>query len=664
MARIREGVLVFLALGVWSAASIHYASDVPVTEYPFGTTGTVASGGCCHCRFNDTAYMNVACGRLTSFMTMLQALMMARCDISDPCRRLGTDVVPHEEWFDFIVVGAGVAGPVIAKRLSDYRWWRVLLVEAGPEEPSLTALPGLAFNAINSSLDWRYLTEPTEPHPTACLESGGVCAWPRGKMVSGTGGMYGMMYARGHPSVYDDWARQGNPGWSYKELEEYFDRAENPINPKFVTDRMFKNINTGGPMTIDNFSHKPEFADEILKAAAEMGYRTAGLHGEKQTGFMVAPMLTQDGLRGTTSRYYLRPVAGRSNLYVLTNAHVTKVLTEPWSKRATGIELIDNEGKKRKLMANKEVILTAGAIGSPQILLQSGIGPKEDLEELDIPVVKDLPVGRNLQNHVSIGIKMTIKDDYYETLSLDSVNEFVFNRSGPVASTGLTQVTAFLESSFATPGVPDIQIFFDGFSSSCVRTGLDIECPDGSIGTCPGRREIVARPTVVIARSRGYLTLRSKDPLDHPLIYPNYFTNETDIKILIEGIKKVVELTKTKTMKKWDMRLEMKPHPWCSRYHFCTDAYWECLIRAQTGPENHQSSTCRMAPEASGGVVDHELRVHGVPNLRVADASVFPVLTNANPVAPIVVVAEKAADMIVTHWKKVQQRVDGSARAF
>lgn len=172
-------------------------SDVPASEYPFGTTGTVASGGCCHCRFNDTAYMNVACGRLTSFMTMLQNLMMARCDISDPCRRLGTDVVPHEEWyeknptsrqssimiihrlmsiekkkilrFDFIVVGAGVAGPVIAKRLSDYRWWRVLLVEAGPEEPSLTALPGLAFNAINSSLDWRYLTEPTEPHPTACL---------------------------------------------------------------------------------------------------------------------------------------------------------------------------------------------------------------------------------------------------------------------------------------------------------------------------------------------------------------------------------------------------------------------------------------------------------------------------------------------------------------
>ena len=163
---------------------------------------------------------------------------------------------------------------------------------------------------------------------------------------------------------------------------------------------------------------------------------------------------------------------------------------------------------------------------------------------------------------------MTIKDDHYETLSLDSVNEYVFNRSGPVASTGLTQLTAFLESSYATPGVPDIQVFFDGFSSNCVRTGLDIECPDGSIGTCPDRREIVARPTVVMARSRGYMKLRSNNPTDYPLLYPNYFTNETDMKILIEGIKKIVDLANTNTMKKWDMRLEVKPHPWCSRWVF------------------------------------------------------------------------------------------------
>ena len=160
---------------------------------------------------------------------------------------------------------------------------------------------------------------------------------------------------------------------------------------------------------------------------------------------------------------------------------------------------------------------------------------------------------------------MSIKDNYYETLSLDSVNEYVFNRSGPVASTGLTQLTAFFETSYAQPGIADIQMFFDGFSSACVRTGLDIECPDGTIGMCPDRREIVARPTVLAAKSRGYLKLRSNNMTDYPLLYPNYFTDETDLKVLIEGIKKIVEFTETATMKKWDLRLETKPHPMCTR---------------------------------------------------------------------------------------------------
>lgn len=155
---------------------------------------------------------------------------------------------------------------------------------------------------------------------------------------------------------------------------------------------------------------------------------------------------------------------------------------------------------------------------------------------------------------------MTIKDNHYETISLDSVNQYIHDRTGPVASTGLTQVTAFLQSSFAQKDIPDIQVFFDGFSSSCVKTGLDTECPGGNIHSCPERRSIVARPTVVETRSKGYLTLKSKNPLDHPLLYPNYFTNETDIKVLVEGIRKVLELIQTQTMKKWDLKLEVTPH--------------------------------------------------------------------------------------------------------
>ncbi|XP_012274578.1 glucose dehydrogenase [FAD, quinone] isoform X2 [Orussus abietinus] len=617
---------------------------------------TATSGSCVQCQFEDTTYFNAACGSLTSFMMLLQTLMMAKCDISDPCRRAGRNEIPREKRYDFIIVGAGVAGPVLARRLSDNPEWKVLLVEAGPEEPTMTSLPGLAFNAINSSLDWRFLTEPTKPHPTACLESGGVCAWPRGKMVSGTGGMYGMMYARGHPEIYNRWARMGNKGWSYGEIEHYFERAENPQDPRMVSNQLFSRLKTGGPMKINYFPHKPDFADYLVQAAKELGHRTMGLSGLNQTGFMIAPMLTDNGIRGTTSRNYLRPIARRRNLDVLTNAHVTRVVIDERTKRATGVEYVDFRGRRRGAVADKEVVLTAGAIGSPQILMTSGVGIGKDLEALGIPVVKDLPVGRNLHNHVSVPVKMSINDTHFETLTLTAVNEFVETRTGPISSTGLTQVTAFLESRYAVPGVPDLQVFFDGFSSTCPKTGHTIECPNGSLGTCPTRRDIVARPTVVIANTRGYMTLRSKNPLDPPLLYPNYFEDPQDVKVLIEGIRKVTELADTKAMKMWDLQLDSEKHPWCTGYHFGTDAYWECVIRARTGPENHQSGTCKMGPSWDPeAVTDPQLRVYGIDNVRVADASIFPIVPNANPVAAVIMVAEKAADLIRDTWSQTRE---------
>lgn len=279
-------------------------------------------------------------------------------------------------------------------------------------------------------------------------------------MVSGTGGMNGMMYVRGHPEIYNKWARSGNPGWSYEEIEHYFERAENPVNMKLVQDEIFKKTQTGGPINIDLFSHKPIFSDDLLKAAKELGYEIQRLRAYNQTGFMVAPMMTSNGLRGTTSRFYLRPVADRVNLRVLTNAHVSKVLLNRWDMRVTAIELIDKQGKKQIMRADKEIILTAGAIGSPQLLMLSGIGPKNDLEKLGIRVYKDLPVGKILLNHVSVGVPMSIKDNHYETMTIEALNQYIKNRTGPLSSTGLTQVTAFMESSYASPGISDLQVIF------------------------------------------------------------------------------------------------------------------------------------------------------------------------------------------------------------
>ncbi|CAL7944268.1 unnamed protein product [Xylocopa violacea] len=610
------------------------------------------TSGCCMCNFKDTSYMQSKCGVKTSFMSLVEKVMAARCDIADPCHRLGQEEVPNE-WFDFIVVGAGVAGPIIARRLSDNPWWRVLLIEAGPEEPSMTSIPGIAVHAVNSSLDWKFKTEPTEPHPTACLETDGVCTWPRGKMVSGTGGMHGMMYVRGHPEVYNSWARSGALGWSYDEISHYFERVENPIDPSILSDKP-RTVPVPGPMKVQYYPYKPVFADEVLRAGSEMGYRTAKLKEYTQTGFMVAPMTTENGVRGTTSRNYLRPVHGRRNLKVLINAQVTRILMNNWQNKAYGVELVDKNGYKRVVKADKEVILSAGAVGSPHILLNSGIGPKEDLIKLGMPVIKELPVGKNLHNHVSVAVHFSIKDTAYEVMTMNSVNEYLDTKTGPLASTGLTQVTAFFESSYAVAGVPDIQMFFDGFSPKCPRTGLEFECLNGALALCSDRRQIVLRPTTVNVATRGYMKLRSSDPLEPPLIYPNYFADVKDLKVLVEGIKKSIEISNTRTMKQWDLRLEPVVHPLCTNYHFGSDAYWECYVRAATGPENHQSGTCKMgADNDPSAVVDPELRVRGVPNIRVADASIFPIVPNSNPIAAIMMVAEKASDLIANTWRKL-----------
>ncbi|XP_053995081.1 glucose dehydrogenase [FAD, quinone]-like [Hylaeus volcanicus] len=633
-------------------AQLAFAFHHPFQFQPGQFDTTKETKGCCNCEFKDTAYLESKCGVTNSFMTLVQNLMALRCDISDPCSRLGRDDVPHEEWFDFIIVGAGVAGPVIARRLSENHWWKVLLIEAGPEEPSMTAIPGLATHAVNSSLDWKFKTEPTEPHPTACLETEGVCTWPRGKMVSGTSGMHGMMYVRGHPEIYNSWARSGAHGWSYDEIVHYFERAENPVDPSMLSDKP-RTVPIPGPMKIQYYPNKPTFADQVLKAADELGYQTSKLKEYTQTGYMIAPMTTENGLRGTTARSYLRPVHGRRNLRVLINAHVTKVLMNHWDSKAYGVELIDKNGFKRVVKARKEVILTAGAVGSPQILLNSGIGPKEHLTKLGMHVVKDLPVGKNLQNHVSVALYFSIKDTAYEAMTMDSVNEYLETRSGILTSTGLTQITAFHSSIYATSGVPDIQIYFDGFSPKCPRTGLPFECLNGALALCSDRREIVMRPTAVTIASKGELRLRSADPLAPPLIYPNYFTDTKDMLVLLEGIKKSIELMNTQTMKNWDLRLEPVIHPLCTNYHFASDAYWECYIRAATGPENHQSGTCKMGTyNDPTAVVDPQLRVRGVSNIRVADASIFPIVPNGNPIAAIMMTAEKAADMITHTWSK------------
>lgn len=361
------------------------------------------------------------------------------------------------------------------------------------------------------------------------------------------------------------------------------------------------------------------------------------------------------GIRMSTARAFIRPVQDRSNLHIMLNTTVTKVLVHPKSKNAQGVEAVDAFGHTMKILAKKEVIVSGGAVNSPQILLLSGIGPKEDLTRVGIRPIVDLPgVGKNLHNHVAFFTNFFINDTDTSPLNWATAMEYLLFRDGLMSGTGISAVTGKISSKYAErPGVPDIQVcthtnefglfiylkhmfayqrklfsfqfYFAGFLASCAKTGQVGELLSNN------SRSIQMFPAVLHPKSRGYITLHSNDPLAPPKIVANYLDEEHDLRVLIDGIKFAIKLSETDALKAYGMELDRTPIPGCEHIHFGTDKYWECAVRQNTGPENHQAGSCKMGPLRDPlAVVDHELRVHGVRNLRVVDASVMPKVTSGN----------------------------------
>lgn len=312
-----------------------------------------------------------------------------------------------------------------------------------------------------------------------------------------------------------------------------------------------------------------------------------------------------------------------------------------------GVEVIDQFGSTRKIFVKKEVILSAGAINSPQLLLLSGIGPSVDLRNVGIRPIHDLKgVGKNLQNHVAYFTNFFIDDADSTPLNWATAMEYLLFRDGLMSGTGLSDVTAKISSSFSKRADdPDIQYFFGGYLAGCSKTGQVGELNSNK------SRSIQIFPAVLKPRSRGFLTLASSDPLQHPKIFANYFGEDQDLKILIEGIKFAIELSKTSALKSYGMLLDTTPTPGCEKIDFGSDEYWECSIKQNTGPENHQAGSCKMGPISDElAVVNHELKVHGVRNLRIMDASIMPQVTSGNTHAPVVMIAEKGAYLLKRAW--------------
>ena len=527
--------------------------------------------------------------------------------------------------YDYIIIGAGSAGCVLANRLSEYPNKRVLLLEAGgkPYNPWLHIPVGYFKTMHNPKTDWCYVTEP-DPGI-----GGKQLRWPRGKTLGGSSAINGLLYIRGQAQDYDDWSALGNDNWAYKDVLPYFKRAE---DQERGADEFH---GVGGPHTVSNMRATRPICDAFIAAAAHTGIpRNDDFNGEQQEGVGYFQINTRGRFRCSTARAYLTPIRHRRNLRVITNAHVKKLIFD--KQCANGVDFLQNRTQQHaSIVSGGEIILAAGALGSPHLLMLSGIGEPAMLQAHQIPVVQALPgVGKNLQDHLQLRAvyEMTVPtlNDEVSTLwrqALIALQYAVFG-TGPM-SMAASQVAIFARSA-AADNRPDVQFHFQPLSANTPGKLLD-NYSGVSLSVCQLRPE-----------SRGYLSLQSADFNTPPAIYPHYLSTPLDQKTAVAGLRLARKIANTKPFSDFVVR-ERKPGDDCS-----TDE--ELLDAAKRIAETiyHPVGTCKMAPaNDSDGVVDSHCRVRGLSGLRVVDASIIPLIPSGNTNAPTIMVAEKAADLII-----------------
>ncbi|XP_050515275.1 glucose dehydrogenase [FAD, quinone] isoform X2 [Diabrotica virgifera virgifera] len=589
---------------------------------------------------------NCGAGNFIVFMSLVDAIIRNTCDISDICGRVQARHEPDPS-YDFIVIGGGSGGSAVTGRLAEHQDSRVLLIEAGVDEPETYQVPGLILQYYtNPIVDWNYRTSD---EPVACQEKNGSCTWLRAKILGGCSVINGMMFTRGTPPDFDKrWSGEGIKGWTWNDVLPFFRKFEHNLQPSEY-DSDYHGY--GGPVTVSNQYYLHDIAKAVVEGAAEAGFPISkDLNGKDYTGFANPQSYVKDGSRVSMAKAFLRPQRNNPNLHVMLNSTATRILFDG-NKTAYAVEFVYNN-QTFTVKANKEIILSAGTMNSPKILLQSGVGPKDALDAVGIEQIHNLPgVGQNLSNHVAFSMNYWVNSTVdTRIITWQTLQDYILRRTGPLASSGLA-VTSRLPSKYATADDPDIQMFFTVSQTTC--------SPDGEVDepidpTDPQKPQHVSISAVNLhTKSRGRITLKSNDPLAPPHMVGNYLTVKEDQDRLIDAIRLVQKLTSSPTLKdKWQFVYENVTHGTCAdQYTFDSDDYWRCAILYNTGPENHQASTLRMgSTDDEWSVVDEELRVIGLHNLRVSDASAMPVVTSSNTNAPTVMIAERCANFIHQRW--------------
>ena len=557
--------------------------------------------------------------------------------------------------FDFIILGAGSAGCVLANRISENNNYKVCLIEAGSKDsdPRLHIPVGFAFLGDGKGkYNWGYETEPqkefekvavTAPQREMVDSIGGVHKvdgeyfdhrrgyQPRGKTLGGSSSINAMLYVRGHRWDYDHWSELGNNGWSYNEVLPYFLKAEHNeiFNDEFH--------GQDGPLNVTKIRHENRPTKDFVETGSKIFGYNDDFNGEKQEGIGFYQTTQKGGKRCSAAKAYLVPCLERENLTVMTETNVNKIIID--NNKAVGVECSNNKGELFSIMANKEVLLSSGAFGSPQILLRSGIGPSEEIIKHDIEHVHELPgVGKNLQDHIDYLSVHRYNSMELIGFSLKSIfikfpleiMKYIFAKVGMFTST-VAEAGGFIKSNDKLD-IPDMQLHFapamiiDHGRTSVWGHGL-------SCHVC------LLRP-----KSRGEVTLNSSDPNDDPKIDPKFLSHPDDMRALVEGYKKMMMILNEEPVSKYTSNHVERP------IDLNNDKDIEQAIREEADTVYHPVGTCKMGNDDMS-VVDENLKVHGIDGLRVVDASIMPTLIGGNTNAPTIMIGEKASDIILEYWQ-------------
>ena len=523
--------------------------------------------------------------------------------------------------FDFVIVGAGSAGCVLANRLSESGRDRVLLLEAGgPDTDQNVHIPAGFAKLFRSAHDWNYRTEP-QRHL-----NGRRLYQPRGKLVGGSSSLNAMIYIRGTRHDYDGWEVAGCTGWGFESVEPYFKRSED--NGRGASEHH----GAGGPLTVSDLRAPSALSDEFVQAGVELGYpRTDDFNGAEQDGFGPYQVTQRAGARCSAAKAYLDPARARPNLSVETGVHALRVLIE--DGRAVGV-VVEQDGEERTVRAAREVIVSAGAFGSPHLLMHSGIGPAAHLAEWGIETRVDAPgVGQNLQDHLACGAAFSTRD----TTTLDGAEslrnlgrnlfQYLVRKSGPFSS-NVGEAGGFVRSS-PERAAPDVQFHF--------APGFFLE---HGFRNPKGKAGYSVLGLVLDPASRGTVRLKSADAREHPAVDPNYLADDGDVARSVWAFRLSQRLGEAAAFGRH------RVGPFEPERHLESDADITAFLRAHAETLYHPVGTCAMGA-GDDSVLDPELRVRGVDALRVVDASVMPTIVGGNTNAPTMMIAERAADLVL-----------------